>query len=745
LALAGQQVHTIDRVRLQPGTDGTGNARVRQFEIWVATDSYHDSDFQRVLVAEAANNDTLQEFVFPGGPVVARYVKYVPLSSQDATNARIGTSRFQVISTANVGTGGVVAASSQSNTADLALDRDPTTLWLSAAGQSTDQWLTVLVAGEEARPIHGVTIQSANTNQAPSNFAVQVSTTTADDAAFTTVYTGTHQLNSNRQEYFFPEVTAKFVRLFLFNNQGNSCCVGVAEFDILGSTAADTFGWQTQNTLVSLPAVDNPGGSGIAKTELVVPNPGYESQWQQYNGPYLRSEQGSERILYRSTDFAHNQEDNHLQLLLTDPTLTVGRQEAGQHGIEWLSVAVNNKSQELKCVACHVQGDALHGLALGSATGYEVDSERIEELVDFLLKYQDEATGLWLRDDPTTNSSHSLFGLAFYDRYVSTRASQELLAGVDGMIPRQQANGRWVNNDSRRPSNYSDMQTTAQMIFALNQAKLHADLSTIATYQQSLDAAQSWIAAFNTTGSTISTQEKAMKLLALVEAGVAREDTQIVALKNQLLSEQLADGGWREHSGFLWSSSFATGQTLYALCTAGVSRYEPQVAKGIQWLIHHQASHTPDAYVPYFVMDGPWPLRYTNAQVLFATTLWPVMALGCYGEINYNLSAAPSIQLAQAGQATAQTLSVALELNNIGAEADTYTLVVDGGVPGWSASFDSNPVTVDEGETLSFHLTITLPPNQPEHLTGIYTIRAISQKDPAIERFAQTIVTTSPV
>ncbi|MHC4659327.1 MAG: hypothetical protein ACYS83_09150 [Planctomycetota bacterium] len=68
---------------------------------------------------------------------------------------------------------------------------------------------------------------------------MRVSTTSTEDSAFTTVFSGTAAQNTNLQEFSLgSSVQAKYVQLFIHNNHGSSCCVRVNNFHVLTSDGA---------------------------------------------------------------------------------------------------------------------------------------------------------------------------------------------------------------------------------------------------------------------------------------------------------------------------------------------------------------------------------------------------------------------------------------------------------------------------------------------------------------------------
>ena len=743
------RTYTVDRVRLRPRVSGSVaqlRTRVKNFEVWVSDRGPGVHDFVRVLSATAAYNGSLQEFVFPGGPVQAAYVKLVLLDNyrlpeDTAPAARvIAVQQFQVVADAPIGPGGVIAVSSSANGAgpERLIDRTSLSGWQTANGSNREQWVKFLLEGGATHPIHAVTIHPPRSTNAPRSFEILVSTTTDDDAAFTSVYQGSVLNNNTAQDFVFPEVAAKYVKLLIHDNHGGAA-IGITEFQVHAATPVAADGW-LPGARVELAAQDNFGGAGVAKIEYSL-NAG--ASWLPYGGPFLRYAQGSIQLLTRATDQVGNLETPRAAAVLpVDPSLKWDRYQAGQFGIDWLTLAASHWSGREQCVACHVQGDALHALALGSATGYTIDRTRVDGLVHFMTRPDNQrpSDGLWIKNaDVTINSAHSLFGLALYDRYVSPIAATNVISGVNGMLRRQQPNGRWAIDQNRPPTNQGDIEPTVFMIFALKQAQQRVDAATAATYQAALDRAVNWLLGVNhAMSATGYNQDRSLKLIGLVESGIDRRDPRIGAIRDEILADQLADGGWREANKYAWSSAFATGQALYALCRAGVSRYDPQVVKGLDWLMHTQGAYFDNnATHPAYTWDGAWQLQNTGASARFASTLWPAIALACFGEVSFDLAASPPWQYVAPGQPAAQTLVYTLTIDNTGAEEDSFDLVVSGGLPGWQAQVAANPLAVGVDGRGAVQLLVTAPPDVLPGVSALYGVVAASRKNPAVVRHGQ--------
>jgi hypothetical protein len=86
IQLAGGGLYTLEGVQLVAFSSAVSDP-VKNFEVWVSTTTADDAAFSRVLQATVANDGALQTFLFPGGPVQARYVRYIPLDSYRASNS----------------------------------------------------------------------------------------------------------------------------------------------------------------------------------------------------------------------------------------------------------------------------------------------------------------------------------------------------------------------------------------------------------------------------------------------------------------------------------------------------------------------------------------------------------------------------------------------------------------------------------------------------------------------------------
>ena len=241
IQLGGGNLHTLKGVKVASMSGVfsiTIQSAVRDFEVWVSSTTPDDASFTKVLTANKAIDTTLETFLFPGGPVQARYVKYVPLTN--GGNPNVNTQIFDVIAE-DVATVVGSTAQNESNPTppDAAFDADPNSSWFSPSGATTNVWVKTSLANGATHKTYGVRISPVSSTGAargPKDFDIRVSTTTADDSAFTTVYSGTlaGTVNGAAQEFLFPNpVDAKYVQFFWKNGYSPTLNIGVSSLEVL--------------------------------------------------------------------------------------------------------------------------------------------------------------------------------------------------------------------------------------------------------------------------------------------------------------------------------------------------------------------------------------------------------------------------------------------------------------------------------------------------------------------------------
>lgn len=183
--------------------------------------------------------------------------------------------------------------------------------------------------------------------------------------------------------------------------------------------------------------------------------------------------------------------------------------------------------------------------------------------------------------------------------------------------------GNWSTNETRRPPMASgDFQAAALSIYAMRHYGRAVDK---ASTDAAIASAVTWLEA----AKPATTQDRAFHLLGLAWGGGAPAAVKSAA--RALAAMQRADGGWSQLSG-MRSDSYATGQALYALNTAGqMAVSNPVYRKGVDYLLRTQASdgswHVETRAIwlqPYFESGFPYG---RDQFISVAGTAWAVMAL----------------------------------------------------------------------------------------------------------------------
>lgn len=227
----------VSGIRLQ-GWPGPSGANVKDFEVW-ATDAEAPTGHSLVLSSALPNDGAAHFFPLDAGPRRARHVRFVAKNNYGANNILLAS--LEVVTLASEGhrisgnatLSGVSSEYDAAYAATKALDLDPSAPgWLTALGQTTNQWLKLELPQGRAWSLDHVVLRprsDAFLDQSPREFEVQVSTTVAADAAFTTVLSATLRNDGAVQHFFFPRTDARYLRLLLKNNYGGAA-IGVQQF-----------------------------------------------------------------------------------------------------------------------------------------------------------------------------------------------------------------------------------------------------------------------------------------------------------------------------------------------------------------------------------------------------------------------------------------------------------------------------------------------------------------------------------
>jgi hypothetical protein len=279
------------------------------------------------------------------------------------------------------------------------------------------------------------------------------------------------------------------------------------------------------------------------------------------------------------------------------------------------------------CTSCHNNSLAAMTVGLAQKRGFRIDEPtaaaqvkvNIEELEairekmhqGFMFKVGDMFGDFIL--------GYQLLGLysQSYKPDLNTDAAVMLIQS------RQKPNGEWPypHADTRPPLCLDYIAQTALSMRAL---QLYAPKPGKAAYAKSIRLAASWLAKAQSSNN----DDRSWRLTGLAWAGADKAVIQ-TALK-ELVASQRADGGWSDLPS-MQSTAYATGLSLVALQTGGMSASDPIYQRGAKFLLSNQEEdgswHTRTralAFQPYF--DAQFPHGY-DQWMSAAGTSWATMAL----------------------------------------------------------------------------------------------------------------------
>ena len=305
------------------------------------------------------------------------------------------------------------------------------------------------------------------------------------------------------------------------------------------------------------------------------------------------------------------QRADYTPLAALHPDITVWKhspRHAAQRGIEWLQTAAMEWQSQHGCYGCHVQSQAMMGLAISKESKYVVNENCLQELAKFVEAKQNQ-DGSYFNQNYVTATQFAAMGLSSSDRVIGSK-SAALIKAADWLLPKQEKTGEIPIDHSEPPIDQGSLMITANSAGAFLQA--YGESGNV-RYKQASQRALAWVAG----AKPETTQDKVFKIIALSRYGNAQQKQAVVHTVTQLKSEQNQDGGWQETAAMKGSNAFATGQVLYAFKQAGVSVESPEFSNGVRFLLTNQKE------------NGAWPS--TNSQSgrpsEFAPTMWAVIGL----------------------------------------------------------------------------------------------------------------------
>lgn len=245
------------------------------------------------------------------------------------------------------------------------------------------------------------------------------------------------------------------------------------------------------------------------------------------------------------------------------------------------------------CVSCHNNSMAAMAVGIARTRGFRIDEQTAAAQV------RTNVASLEKRRDHI----HQGFGNTVADNFMDFVWSYVLLglnaehypadlntdAVVLYLLSRQTPNGDWQapHADTRPPVGQNYITQTAVSMRAV---QLYAPKTAKAAADKAIRLAASWLAE----AKASSNEDRSWRLTALAWAGMDKVSMQ--AAMKETLAAQRPDGGWSDLPS-MQSTAYATGQSLVALQTAGLSVSNTAYQRGIKYLLDTQQE------------DGSWYVK----------------------------------------------------------------------------------------------------------------------------------------
>ncbi|WP_309888956.1 PA14 domain-containing protein [Archangium sp.] len=422
---------------------------------------------------------------------------------------------------------------------------------------------------------------------------------------------------------------------------------------------------------------------------------------------------------------------------------------AAQKGVNWAVADAVTWSQAQSCMGCHRQPVPLFGGAISAYTGYQVNTSAINGtayLAQFLANQQQPA-GHWQHgvtsppSYPYSSSGFGIFGIAGYTQYQSTAYLTSLHRGINWAIGNTTAytfanpmDGKALQGitsvyvpadlDPAAPSHDIGNHFTAmtgQFAIATRTA-LDMDQGLTAATRQNYQVflrqlADSLVGQYVRSNGAWKTEAISYAALgSLSDNRTPTNNASVAAMRDELLTRAAVGGGWGQTAAAT-PNVYSTGMALYALCRMEVrADTNTTVSNGLTWLANQQCSAT-NSYCGTndATKDGSWnwPGHTNDVPTGFA-----VLAMGCYGSLNAQVTLNPISATLAANLASTQTTSFNVKVKNTGYVRNTYELVPSGNFTissgSMTISHNTPSMTLDPGAEATDVVTLVLPPQIPE-------------------------------
>ena len=310
----------------------------------------------------------------------------------------------------------------------------------------------------------------------------------------------------------------------------------------------------------------------------------------------------------------------------------ISTRDAIERSLSLLQKVTGSFMEKGGCIACHAQTLTALAAKYARSRGFRLDEAALSaQFKDHKAGFVNNG-GRFLQRYDGGGGIDTLDYAMLYFEAAGYPGDSMTDAVVANMAAEQMADGSWIRGGAvqragpspaaRSPMQDSDIVRTALSLHAL---KGYGWEGRRADLTQHIQAADSWLLR----AKPVYNEEFVMQLLGLHWAG---ENAGVIQkFARPLIDQQRPDGGWPQNA-YLESDSYATGETLFALCESGALKPEdPVYQRGVRFLLRTQAedgswhvkSRAPKLQ-PYFQSGFPYD---GDQWISMAGTQWAVIAL----------------------------------------------------------------------------------------------------------------------
>jgi len=293
-----------------------------------------------------------------------------------------------------------------------------------------------------------------------------------------------------------------------------------------------------------------------------------------------------------------------------------GARKAVERGLAFLQADAADWREERKCASCHHGTMTVWALSEARSRGYPVDDTTFKDVTTWtkerlanIDKPRDTRPGWSMVNTPALYLA--LMALAVPGQ---NAVSPDELGQIAGHLLRhQEADGSWAWSSAptkNRPPPVFESDEVATLLAYLDLGpQVPADPAKESPARDSRARAAAWL---EKQKPGTGTQAEALHLFRGVRAGKSPAEFE-PGIKT-LLALQREDGGWGQEQG-LASDAYATGQALYFLSLASVSRDRAEIRRAVAFLVSSQREEgswpmTSRAHPGATPMTNPVPITY---------------------------------------------------------------------------------------------------------------------------------------